>query len=92
MAAEPSAHFIREDVMKKLVALSIAALFAGTSLGVLATEVTRTDEVRPDPSVKREARKAKTKVKRTAKKTKAKTKAAASRAEDRTEAAANRAR
>jgi hypothetical protein len=78
--------------MKKLIALSIAALFAGSSLGVFAAEVTRTDEVRPDPSVKREARKAKNKVKRTAKKTKAKTKAAASRAEDRTESAANRAR
>ncbi|MEN3352097.1 MAG: hypothetical protein V7640_255, partial [Betaproteobacteria bacterium] len=54
--------------MKKLIALSIAALFAGSSLGVFAAEVTRTDEVRPDPSVKREARKAKNKVKRTAKK------------------------
>lgn len=78
--------------MTKLILLSVAAIFAGSSPGVVATEVTRTDEVRADPSVKREVRKGKNKVKRTAKKTKAKTTAAASRAEDRTESAANRAR
>jgi hypothetical protein len=77
--------------MKKLIALGVAAIFAGSSIGAFATEVTRTDEVRPDPSVKREVRKGERKVKRTARRAKHKTQAAASRAKHRTEAAADRA-
>ncbi|MDB5921955.1 MAG: hypothetical protein JWN13_891 [Betaproteobacteria bacterium] len=78
--------------MKKLIALSVAAIFATSSLGAFATEVTRTDEVRADPGVKQEVRKGKRKVKRTARRAKHKTQAAASRAKHRTEAAADRAR
>ena len=78
--------------MKKLVALSVAALFVATSVGAFATEVTRTDEVRPDPSVKREVHKGKSKVKRTAKKAKARTKSAAAGTERRVESATDRAR
>ena len=78
--------------MKKFIALSVAAIFATSSLGVFATEVRRTDEVRVDPSVKQEAREGKKKVKRTAKKASHKTQAATSHAKHKTEAAADRAR
>jgi hypothetical protein len=83
---------VEKDKVKKFIALSVAAIFATSSLGVSAAEVTRTDEVRVDPSVKQEVREGKRKVKRTARKAKHKTQAAASRAKHRTEAAADRAR
>jgi hypothetical protein len=78
--------------MNKLIVLSVAAIFASSSVGVFAAEVTRTDEVRTDPSVKQQVKKGKKKVKRSARRAKAKTKAAASRVEQRTESAADRAR
>ncbi len=77
---------------KKLLIAGIATLFIGSSFATSATEVTRTDEVKVNPTVKREARQAKKKVKRTARKAKTRTKSAANRVERRTEAATDRAR
>lgn len=78
--------------MKKLLALAVAGSFAVASLFAGAAEVTRTDEVQVDPTVKRNVTKAKKKVKRGAKKAKKRTRAAANRMQDRTSAAADRAR
>ena len=77
--------------MKKLLVAGFAALFSMV-FAAGAAEITRTDEVRVDPEVKREARTAKKKVKRTAKKAKRKTQRAANRAADNIENAADRAR
>ena len=83
--------------MKRLLAYSIAAIFAMPCAYAGEAEITRTDEVRVNPEVKRKAATAKKKTKRAAKKAKAKTQAAAkrtqaaaSRAGDRTRAAADR--
>ena len=77
--------------MKKLLALAVAGAFA-LAFGVSgAVEVTRSDEVRVDPTVKRNVHKAKKKVKRGARKAKKRTRSAAHRARQRTEAAADRA-
>jgi hypothetical protein len=78
--------------MKKLIALAAAGVFGMACALAGAVEVTRTDEVRVDPTVKRNVQKAKKKVKRGARKAKARTRAAANRAEVRTESAADRAR
>ena len=77
--------------MKKLVVAAVLGLFT-FALTAGAAEVTRSDEVRVDPDVKREARTAKKKVKRTAKKAKRKTQRAANRAADSVDNAADRAR
>jgi hypothetical protein len=85
--------------MKKLAACAVAALFGMSCAFAGEAVVTRTEEIRVDPEVKRNMEVAKTKTKRAAGKAKAKTKtaarrtrAAAHRAAQRTEAAAERAR
>ena len=78
--------------MKKLIALAVAAVFALSATVSNAVEVTRSDEVRTDPAVKKNVRKAKQKVKRGAKKAKKRTRSAAHRAHRSTSAAADRAR
>jgi hypothetical protein len=78
--------------MKKLLAIAVAAVFTlGATLSD-AVEVTRSDEVRTDPTVKQNVRKAKKKVKRGAKKAKKRTRSAAHTAKRKTEAAADRTR
>ena len=78
--------------MKKLIALAVAAVFALGATVSNAVEVTRSDEVRVDPTVKHNVHKAKKMVKRSARKAKKRTRAAAHRVERRSEAAADRAR
>jgi hypothetical protein len=73
--------------MNKLFACGVAAFFGIACAASSATEVTRTDEVRVNPDVQRNANTAKKKVKRSAKKAKKKTRHAA----HRTRAAADRA-
>ena len=84
--------------MKKLVACAVAAIFGMSCAFAATTEVTRSEEVRVNPEVKRNAQVAKKKTKRAAKKAKTRTKraakrtsAAAHRGAQRTEAAAERA-
>lgn len=78
--------------MKKLLLLAVAGAFALSAAVSGAVEVTRSDEVRVDPTVKQNVRKAKKKVKRGARKAKKRTRSAAHRVERRSEAAADRAR
>ena len=78
--------------MKKLLALAIAGSFVLASAIAGAAEVTRSDEVRVDPTVKNNVHKAKKKVKRSARKAKKRTRAAAHRVHRKSAAAADRAR
>ena len=78
--------------MKKLLALAVAGAFALGAAVSGAVEVTRSDEVCTDPTVKENVRKAKKKVKRGARKAKKRTRAATHRAQRSTSAAADRAR
>ena len=77
--------------MKKILVATFLGLFS-IVFAAGAAEVTRSDEVRVDPEVKREARVAKKKVKRAAKKAKRNTQRAANRAADRVDNAADRTR